>query len=98
MAKTTFSKAFYCRSSWCRPAFLKAKRARVRRCPAMWVATAHDGYRAGFSLPELDPPFSETRAIVADRMDGPMRLVPPSEKREPPWVRIEMFSALELVR
>lgn len=32
--------------------------------------TAHDGYRVLFSLPELDPAFSDTRAMVADREDG----------------------------
>jgi DMSO/TMAO reductase YedYZ molybdopterin-dependent catalytic subunit len=67
--------------------------------------TAHDGYRVVFSLPELDPAFSDGRALLADRMDGqplsahdgPLRLVLPSEKREARWVRmverIEMLSA-----
>ena len=74
------------------------------------LVTAHDGYRALFSLPELDPAFSDSRALVADRMDGqplsahdgPLRLVLPNEKRESRWVRmverIEMASAPEPVR
>lgn len=69
------------------------------------LVTAHDGYRVIFSLPELDPAFSDARALLADRMDGqplsahdgPLRLVLPSEKREARWVRmverIEMLSA-----
>jgi hypothetical protein len=60
------------------------------------LVTAHDGYRAVFSLPELDPAFTDARALVADRMDGqplsahdgPLRLVVPSEKRESRWIRM----------
>jgi len=74
------------------------------------LVTAHDGYRALFSLPELDPAFNDTRALVADRMDGealtprdgPLRLVLPSEKRETRWVRmvekIELLAAPDPIR
>jgi hypothetical protein len=74
------------------------------------LVTAHDGYRAIFSLPELDPAFTETHALLADRMDGealtsregPLRLVLPSEKRETRWVRmvekIELLAAPDPVR
>jgi len=74
------------------------------------LVTAHDGYRALFSLPELDPAFGGARALLADRMDGqplsshdgPLRLVLPDEKRESRWVRmverIEMASAPEPAR
>lgn len=74
------------------------------------LVTAHDGYRAVFSLPELDPAFSDSRALLADRMDGqpisprdgPLRLVMPAEKREARWVRmverIELVAAPEPVR
>src|SRR5436190_2106337 len=34
------------------------------------VMTAHDGYRIVFALPELDPAFTNTPVLVADRMDG----------------------------
>jgi hypothetical protein len=74
------------------------------------LVTAHDGYRAVFSLPELDPAFADTRALVADHMDGqllaprdgPLRLVLPAEKREARWVRmvehIELLAAPDPVR
>lgn len=74
------------------------------------LVAAHDGYRAVFSLPELDPAFTDSRALIADRMDGqplsahdgPLRLVLPSEKRETRWVRmverIEILAAPDAVR
>jgi DMSO/TMAO reductase YedYZ molybdopterin-dependent catalytic subunit len=74
------------------------------------VVSAHDGYRAIFSLPEFDPAFTDNRALLADKMDGqplsdrdgPLRLVLPSEKREARWVRmverIEILSAPDTVR
>jgi DMSO/TMAO reductase YedYZ molybdopterin-dependent catalytic subunit len=74
------------------------------------LVSAHDGYRALFSLPELDPAFTDSRALLADKMDGqplsahdgPLRLVLPSEKREARWVRmverIEMLAAPDAVR
>ena len=74
------------------------------------VVTAHDGYRAVFSLPEFDPAFTDNRAILADKMDGqplsahdgPLRLVLRWEKREARWVRmvekIELLAAPDAVR
>ncbi len=74
------------------------------------VVSAHDGYRSVFSLPELDPAFTDNRALLADKMDGqplsdrdgPLRLVIPAEKREARWVRmverIELMSAPDAVR
>jgi DMSO/TMAO reductase YedYZ molybdopterin-dependent catalytic subunit len=74
------------------------------------LVSAHDGYRAIFSLPELDPAFTDNRALLADKMDGqplndhdgPLRLVLPSEKREARWVRmverIEILAAPDAVR
>jgi DMSO/TMAO reductase YedYZ molybdopterin-dependent catalytic subunit len=74
------------------------------------LVSAHDGYRALFSLPELDPAFTDNRALLADKMDGqplsahdgPLRLVLPSEKREARWVRmverIEILAAPDAVR
>lgn len=74
------------------------------------LVSAHDGYRALFSLPEFDPAFTDSRAIIADKMDGqplsahdgPLRLVLPSEKREARWVRmverIEILAAPDTVR
>jgi DMSO/TMAO reductase YedYZ molybdopterin-dependent catalytic subunit len=74
------------------------------------LVSAHDGYRAVFSLPEFDPAFTDNRALLADKMDGqplsthdgPLRLVMPSEKREARWVRmverIEILAAPDAVR
>jgi len=60
------------------------------------IAEARDGYRAVFSLAELDSGILESEAIVADTMDGPplvagqgpFRLVAPHEKRPARWVRM----------
>jgi hypothetical protein len=74
------------------------------------LVSAHDGYRALFSLPEFDPAFTDNRVILADKMDGqplsdrdgPLRLVMPAEKREARWVRmverIEILAAPDTVR
>lgn len=66
------------------------------------VATGADGYRAVFSLAELDPAVAERGVILADRKDGqplpasegPFRLVAPQEQRPVRWVR--QLSALTL--
>jgi DMSO/TMAO reductase YedYZ molybdopterin-dependent catalytic subunit len=60
------------------------------------LAIAHDGYRVLFSLPEVDPAFSDARIIVAYKVDGkplpdregPLRFVIPAEKREARWIRM----------
>lgn len=74
------------------------------------LITAHDGYRAVFSLPELDPAFSDTQVLLADKLDGealpvrdgPLRLILPKEKRESRWMRqverIEVVATPEPVR
>ena len=74
------------------------------------LVSAHDGYRAIFSLPEFDTAFTDNRALLADKMDGqplsdrdgPLRLVLPTEKREARWVRmlerIEILAAPDAVR
>lgn len=59
------------------------------------LVAAADGYRAVFALPELDPGFSATTVLLADRRDGqplgpeegPVRLVVAHEKRQGRWVR-----------
>jgi DMSO/TMAO reductase YedYZ molybdopterin-dependent catalytic subunit len=68
------------------------------------VASAKDGYRALFSLAELDPEFTANDIIVADTVDGkplfdyqgPLRLVAPHDKRGARSVR--MLQKIELVR
>jgi DMSO/TMAO reductase YedYZ molybdopterin-dependent catalytic subunit len=60
------------------------------------VAEASDGYRAAFSLAELDADFASAHVIVADMEDGkpldaqhgPLRLVVPGDKRQSRWVRM----------
>jgi DMSO/TMAO reductase YedYZ molybdopterin-dependent catalytic subunit len=59
------------------------------------VVEASDGYRAVFSLPELDHAFTDRLIILADQRDGkrlvekegPLRIVVPDEKRQARWVR-----------
>ena len=68
------------------------------------VASAKDGYRAVFSLAELDPAFTGSEIIVADTIDGkplfdyqgPLRIVAPRDKRGARSVR--MLQRLEIVR
>jgi hypothetical protein len=74
------------------------------------IVTAHDGYRVLFSLPEIDPAFTDARIILADKLngkplpdrEGPLRLVIPAEKREARWTRmveqIEVVAAPEPIR
>jgi DMSO/TMAO reductase YedYZ molybdopterin-dependent catalytic subunit len=60
------------------------------------VAEGSDGYRAAFSLAELDPDFANESVLVADTADGkglgpdqgPLRLVVPGDKRQGRWVRL----------
>jgi DMSO/TMAO reductase YedYZ molybdopterin-dependent catalytic subunit len=60
------------------------------------VAEGTDGYRAAFSLAELDADFAAENVLVADTTDGkalgpdqgPLRLVVPGDKRQGRWVRL----------
>ena len=60
------------------------------------VANAGDGYRAVFSLAELDADFAAESVLLADTADGkdldsdqgPLRLVVPGDKRQGRWVRM----------
>lgn len=53
------------------------------------IATTADGQRAVYALAELDPSFTETVPLLADRLngkplppdEGPWRLIPPHDKR-----------------
>ena len=68
------------------------------------VASASDGYRAVFSLAELDPEFTGSEIIVADTADGkplfdyqgPFRIVAPRDTRGARGVR--MLQKLDVVR
>lgn len=63
---------------------------------ALYVrVSASDGYRAVYSLAELDPAMRDGEVILADRRDGhaldakegPFRLVAKDDKRPARWVR-----------
>lgn len=59
------------------------------------VVEASDGYRAVFSLAELDPACTDRVVLLTDRRDGkplsssegPFQIVVPGEKRHARWVR-----------
>lgn len=60
------------------------------------VAEGSDGYRAIFSLAELDEDFAGEAVLIVDSTDGqelgpdqgPLRLVVPGDKRQGRWVRM----------
>ena len=60
------------------------------------VAEGADGYRAVFSLTELDDDFAAETVLVVDSTDGqplspdqgPLRLIVPGDKRQGRWVRM----------
>ncbi|MEO7157791.1 MAG: molybdopterin-dependent oxidoreductase [Vicinamibacterales bacterium] len=68
------------------------------------VATATDGYRVVFSLAELDPEFTGSNVMVADRTNGqplladqgPMRMVVPKDLAGARSIR--MLERIEVVR
>jgi len=77
------------------------------RGPAMAtyvIATATDGYRVVYSLAELDPEFSGSTIMVADRTngqpllpdDGPLRIVSPKDLAGARSIR--MLERIEVVR
>lgn len=59
------------------------------------IVEALDGYEAVFSLPEIDPEFTDQISIVAFNLNGeplpvgmgPFRIIIPHEKRQARWVR-----------
>jgi DMSO/TMAO reductase YedYZ molybdopterin-dependent catalytic subunit len=70
--------------------------AGIREVVTMTVLVeATDGYRAAFSLAELDPELTDRVILLADTKDGqplplregPFRIIVPGEKRPARWVR-----------
>ena len=59
------------------------------------VVKASDGYEVVFSLPEIDPEFSDKIILLAHEVDGkpfvaregPFRLVVPQDKKHARWIR-----------
>jgi len=59
------------------------------------LVKASDGYEVVFSLPEIDPEFSEKIILLAYAVDGkplaanegPFRLVVPQDKKHARWIR-----------
>jgi DMSO/TMAO reductase YedYZ molybdopterin-dependent catalytic subunit len=59
------------------------------------VVQASDGYQVIFSLPEIDPEFSDEVILLAYQVDGrllpngegPFRLVVPHDKKHARWIR-----------
>ena len=59
------------------------------------LVKASDGYEVVFSLPEIDPDFSEKIILLANEVDGkplsasegPFRLVVPQDKKHARWIR-----------
>ena len=59
------------------------------------LVTARDGYRAVFSLAELEPTLGNHQVLLVDRCagqplpekEGPLRLIAPDESRPARWVR-----------
>jgi DMSO/TMAO reductase YedYZ molybdopterin-dependent catalytic subunit len=65
---------------------------------------AADGYHVLFTLPELDPSYTDHVVLIADTKDGapiaadgggPYRLVVPFEKRQARWVKSVTSVSLE---
>ena len=59
------------------------------------LVAARDGYRAVYSLAELEPTLGDHKVLLVDRCDGkplngedgPLRLIAPQESRPARWVR-----------
>jgi hypothetical protein len=68
---------------------------RGRAMMAYVVVGAADNYHVLFTLPELDPSYTDRVTLIAESRDGqpftgsagPYRLIVPGEKREARWVR-----------
>lgn len=68
---------------------------------------AQDGYKVLFSLPEIDPEFSNEVILLAYQVDGkslpegegPFRLVVPNDKKHARWIRqinsVKLMSSME---
>src|SRR5258706_15242663 len=73
----------------------RGEKLRGKALRTIIVITATDGYEVVFTLADTDPAFTDRQIILADKKDGkplpekegPFRIVAPSEKRPPRWIR-----------
>ena len=71
------------------------KRLRGENLAKYILIKAADGYKAVYSLPEIDPEFTTNTFLLATHMDGkplpkgegPFRMVAPQDKKHARWVR-----------
>lgn len=74
---------------------LPAEPLRSGQLASYVLVAARDGYRAVFSLAELEPSLGNRKVLLVDRCDGqplddedgPLRLIAPDESRPARWVR-----------
>ncbi|MBC7989937.1 MAG: molybdopterin-dependent oxidoreductase [Luteimonas sp.] len=74
---------------------MPAEPLRGARLASYVLVTARDGYRAVYSLAELDPTLGNRKVLLVDRCDGkplddedgPLRLIAPEDARPARWVR-----------
>ena len=74
---------------------MPAEPLRGVRLASYVLVTARDGYRAVYSLAELDPTLGNRKVLLVDRCggkplddeDGPLRLIAPEDARPARWVR-----------
>ena len=74
---------------------MPAEPLRGARLASYVLVTARDGYRAVYSLAELDPTLGNRKVFLVDRCDGkplddedgPLRLIAPEDARPARWVR-----------
>jgi DMSO/TMAO reductase YedYZ molybdopterin-dependent catalytic subunit len=67
------------------------------------LVKASDGYKVVFSLPEVDPEFSDKTILLAYEADGkplaahegPFRLVVPQDKKHARWIR--QLKSIEII-
>jgi hypothetical protein len=65
------------------------------RMTEVLLVEAADGYKVVFAVTEFDPAFATREIILADKRDGkaldakegPLRMVPPGDKRPARWIR-----------
>ena len=71
------------------------EKLRGARMTEVLLVEAADGYKAAFTLAEVDPAIAAGQIILADKRDGkpldakegPLRIVAPGDKKPARWVR-----------